>query len=237
MGAGLAKAAIRVAHGLDHAPARLFFGMALGALDSDPHPVFYRGEEAMATILGAAPSDASSRAVRRALKSLRASCLVESQSSAPGRAARHLLLDGEGAPLSIASGESEDGGRPVSESNSGRYASCEERETADAERTNTGRSAHERRTVSVRTPDGERPPQEVKEEEGRGGLAPSRTCKRHTSWDHDSPCRACAADRKAAEARRVSASSTPRQEEYCNVHAYYVLPCDRCALDAAEAAS
>ena len=84
--------------------------------------------------------------------------------------------------------------------------------------------------------------------EGRGGerrgvggetadAAPSPFCPKHPNGT-DSPCRACGNARMAAEAFRAAEKAKPtplpRRPRTCEVHAEYPLPCDRCAVDAAE---
>lgn len=207
MGAGLALAALQAAQGLDHAPARLYVGMALTALDSDPQPVYFKGREAMAEILGVAPGEAGQRAVRRALHTLTQRRHIASERAAPGRNARHRLLDGRGGPLTpVASGigghsaspnrdQTGDAERPVSNSNEGRSASPVQDRMGDGQRRNGGRSASG-------MGDGQRPPEEERgTTEEETPPPPTRSCSRHDSWNHDEPCRACAQDRRAAEAR------------------------------------
>lgn len=53
-----------------------------------------------------------------------------------------------------------------------------------------------RNSVTNPAPDPTRPDPSPSGEEG----APAPTCRRHSSWDHNDPCRACGADREAHEA-------------------------------------
>lgn len=186
MGAGLVKAAYRVAAAtkLDHAPARLLVFMAVTALDDDPTPTFYAGRDALAAALGN-EGTAGHRAVTRALDALTRAGVISSTGAAPGRPARHRLMDGEGRVLT-----------PLNE---GRSPSPVTR-TEDGERpSNGGRSADERRTVSVPTEDGERPPEEERRNEEEGTAPPSRFCPQHPNGT-SAPCGACGDARRAADA-------------------------------------
>lgn len=132
MGAGLVRAAIVACGGVDHAPARLFIGMANSAVDADPAPVYFRGEDDMSLILGRAANDASGRAVRNALAALKRSGHVRSVRSAPGRRARHFLLNGAlPDPQPLQAIVANDGGRSPST----------DIETADSERPVSNRTA------------------------------------------------------------------------------------------------
>lgn len=200
MGAGLVKAAFRVAAAkdLDHAPTRLFVFMALAPLDSDPGPTYFGGRDALAGALGKA-GPAGHRAVTRALEALTAAGIVVSSLAAPGRTARHRLLDEAGLPL-----------RPAA--NEGRSASLDA-VTEDGQRpSNGGRSADKRRTVSRPTEDGERPSKEEAEIEEEG--PPPRFCRRHPEGT-DTPCGACADARKRAESWRP-----PRRAPRVHVHRF-----------------
>src|SRR5690606_2524373 len=118
------------------------------------------------------------------------------------------LLDGSGESL-----------RPIH--NAGRSA-AREHKTRDADPpTNAGRSAPNAGRSAVRTGDDQPPIQEEqeKQEEGVRATSLTRTCTDHPSWDHDKPCRRCAADRKAAEQheaavraerQRIKAAQPPR---------------------------
>lgn len=196
MGAALAKAAYAAVEraGVDHAPARMYVFMALTARDADSQPTFYGGRDALVSALGSKPSANGYRAAERVMSALRTHGLVSTERpGAPGRNARYRLLDGSGSPLSITrrSASGDDG-------------------TPHAERPVNN---FEHPTLSARTPDAERPEhptlsvtlrkREEEEEEGRAGARPTtplRTCRRHRTWEHDHPCRACAVDRRAAEA-------------------------------------
>lgn len=205
MGAGLVKAAFVAAdaRGMrEHAPMRLYTYMAVTALDSAAQPVFYGGQDSLALALAVPRNESGHRAVMRALRKLtEGRFLAVDVKGAPGRTARYRLLDGNGAALTAAkvlpgTGDAE------------RQASSD---TGDAERP-------EQVTFSNGTPDAERPEQvtlsvalrsseeAIKEEgeEERASATPPRTCKKHSHWDHNEPCRACGADRKAAEAADTS---------------------------------
>ncbi len=169
MGAGLVRAAIDRCAGLDHAPARLFIGMSVSALDDDPQPVYFKGQDDMAAILGMDASDKSRRAVRRSLHSLTSAGMVRSEPSAPGRRARHFLLDGHlpspqplrpADPITGRSAstirQTQDAHRPVSNPPTGdAQRPVNDARMADAQRRNGGRSA-------VGMADAQRPPEEEK---------------------------------------------------------------------------
>lgn len=218
MGAALAKAAYAAADALDvreHAPVRAFVFMALTALDTDPRPSFYGGREALAAAIAAPRTASGFKVVRDATSALVARGLISvAGKAAPGRATRYDLLDGKGSPLT---------------GNGARSASTDS-ETGHAE---GAVNNSERGTLSVAMVHGERaqrgtltvPPKEEedKEEEGTRASAPptlpvdnspSRTCRRHPHWEHDDPCRACAADRRASATaitvRATSRISNPR---------------------------
>lgn len=200
---GLVNAAIGAAARLDidHAPARLFIAMAAVPLDEDPKPTYWRGREVMASVFGK-QGDAGARAVNRALKSLVDSRLVKQTAApAPGaRFARYALLNGAGAPL-----------QPLRViHNVGRSASHDSTARDGQRPTNAGRSASERGTLSVQTRDGERPAEQEEQEEQEGARAstPTRTCTRHSNWDHGEACRACGLDRRTSEAH--DATRRPR---------------------------
>jgi hypothetical protein len=146
---------------LDDRPLRLLIYMALRARDHDAEPWYGAGHEELATIaLGLKPPqtdrerEAVYRTVRRAMTALhQARAIRTTRYSAPGKQASYrLYLDGP----------TQDGHRPVN-------TAGDNPETQDGERPVnelfTGRSASERRTVSVRTQDGERPTEEEEEEE------------------------------------------------------------------------
>jgi DNA-binding transcriptional ArsR family regulator len=231
VGAGLAKAAYAAAarSGVDHAPARVFVFMALAPLDHDPDPAYFGGAAALATeALGRQDDDAGLRAVGRAISALRGARLVDRQGRGRGNTVRYPLLDGCGRPLMA-----------------GRLPSGQDTGWSDAQRPVdsplTGRSAPDDRTLSVGWSDAERPTEEErrKEEETRASALPvdnslpRRTCRRHESWEHSAPCRACAADRRAAEAHAVAQrpqTMSPRVLD-CGVGRHKRLPdgtCIRC---------
>lgn len=197
MGAGLAKAAYAAAGraGVDHAPTRVLVFMALVALDADPEPSYFGGREALAESLGAPATTSGFRAVDRVMSALsRVGLTVVAQKGAPGRHTRYLLRDGNGSPLAANTPRS-----PSGDSNSHhahRVVSNSDHTTVNG-RTHHGElSEHTTVTVDLRR-------REEKEEETRAS-APARSCTRHPTWEHNSPCRACAADRRAAETQAAS---------------------------------
>lgn len=195
MGAGLVLAALRVANTkhLEHAPTRLYMAMSARALDSDPEPNYWGGRDALSEALGNRGS-AGHRAVTRALAALTRAGAIRTKPAAPNRNARHYLMDGAGQPLTPAADE-------------GRSPSLDEA-TKDAHRpSNEGRSADQRRTLSVPTKDAHRPPEEDKEnkEEGR----PSPFCDRHQPRGTSTPCGACGEARKRAEQWKPPSSPVP----------------------------
>lgn len=199
MGAGLVKAAFEVAaeYDLDHAPTRALVFMAVTALDDDDAPAFYAGRDALAHALGKT-GPAGHRAVTRALEPLTSKGLIASRPAAPGHPARHLLLDGHGQPLGI---------------NEGRSPSLE-RATEDGERpSNGGRSADQRRTVSVPTRDAHRPAEEERNNKEEGA-PPPRFCTKHPNGT-TTPCGACADARRAADAWQP-----PRRPARPHVHMF-----------------
>lgn len=165
MGAGLVKAAYRAAASvnLPHAPARLFVFMALVALDGDRTPAYFGGREKLAEALGKPQTDAGYRAVGRAVESLvKQHKLIGVTRGGPGHKARYALLNASGEPL-----------RAVQDT--GRSASGDE-EARDAHRpVNTGRSAHEHRSVSAQTHDAHRPAEEKEEIQEEGGARSAHT--------------------------------------------------------------
>lgn len=192
MGAALAKAAYAAAEraGVDHAPARLYVFMALTARDADPLPVFYGGRDALVSALGAKRSTNGYKAAERVMSALRAHGLVSTErAGAPGRNTRYRLLDGSGVPLSSAPRSAwGDEGTPPAE----RPVNNSEHPTLSVQTPHAQRPEHPMLSVGLRK-------REEEEEEGRAS-APPRTCRRHASWEHSDPCRACAVDRRAAEA-------------------------------------
>ncbi|MEV8239456.1 hypothetical protein AB0O90_04420 [Microbacterium testaceum] len=74
----------------------------------------------------------------------------------------------------------------------------------------------------------------------RGGAPPSPFCSKHPEGT-DGPCRACGNARMAHDlavaAEKSKPTPMPRRPKTCAVHAEYPLPCDRCAIEAAEAAT
>ncbi len=103
MGAGLAKAAIAVADALElreHAPARIYFAMALTALDRDAQPTFYGGRDALVAALAARRDRAGYAAAERAVRTLVGRGLIDvAAKGVPGRPTRYRILNGRGAPL------------------------------------------------------------------------------------------------------------------------------------------
>lgn len=81
-------------------------------------------------------------------------------------------------------------------------------------------------------PDPTRPdPSSSNEEEG--GAAPAPTCGKHSHWDHDQPCRACAKDREAheAEKQRIAADArrqARRTRQFCDHGLPKHEACERC---------
>lgn len=192
MGAGLAKAALvaSAAAGVPYASRCAFVYMALIARDADPKPTYFGGAAAIAEILGHANDEAGLRATRRAVTPLTRAALLEHRRRGRGRTSLYALMDGAGLPLMT--------GREPSEQTRARQD-----ENRPVKSGMTGRFMSDDRTVSGRMT-GQKPSsvgeEEEKEEEGTRASAPPRTCRRHPSWDHDQPCRACAIDRRAAEA-------------------------------------
>lgn len=189
MGAGLVKAAYYAlaAAGASHAAARVFVYMANTALDDDPRPSYFGGRDALAEALGTDHDEAGHRAVARIVQKLTGLGLIVAQGhQGPRRPARYLLHDGFGEVLRAAP-------------NTGRSASSVTY-SQDAQRhLNTGRSVSEQVSLSVRTGVTQRRPEEEEEKkEGTRASAPTRTCHRHSSWEHSEPCRFCAADRRTA---------------------------------------
>lgn len=198
MGAALAKAAYVAADALEireHAPVRIFVFMALTALDTDPRPSFYAGREALAGAIAAPRTAGGFKAVKDATSALVARGLISvANKAAPGRPTKYDLLDGHGAPLKPDAARS-----PFPDSGSGHARGAvnnSERGTLSVE---TGHAQPPQRgTLTV-------PPKEDKEKEEEGtrvSAPPPRSCRRHPSWEHSEPCRACAADRRASDEHR-----------------------------------
>ncbi|RKN66399.1 hypothetical protein D7252_01495 [Microbacterium sp. CGR2] len=197
MGAGLAKAAYVAAAraGTDHAPTRVLVFMALVALDADPEPSYFGGRIALAESLGAPSTTSGFRAVDRAMATLsKLGLTAVASKGAPGRHTRYLLRDGTGSPLSADT--------PRSPSGVARTDHADRVVNNSEHTTVSGRTHHgelsEHTTVSV-----DLRKREEKEEETRAS-APARTCRRHPSWEHSEPCRACAIDRRAAESQTLA---------------------------------
>lgn len=226
MGAGLALAAYAAAdaRGMrDHAPVRAFVFMALRARDDDSRPAFFAGRDALAGAMSAPRSASGYRSVERAVRTLADQGLIKTEAKgAPGRNTRYSLLDGTGNPLAINTRRSPS---PVDG-------------TPDTERP-VSNSEHP--TLSVQTPDAQRPEhptlsvdlrkREEKEEERAS--APARTCTRHSSWKDSGPCAACRNDRVSAEefaAKRRPATMSERVID-CSPTPHRVLSdgtCMRC---------
>lgn len=196
MGAALAKAAYAVADALsvrDHAPVRAYVFMALTAIDSDPAPSYFGGRGSLAASMAVPATESGFRSVERAVSTLSKRGLISIASKgAPGRHTRYRLLDGAGSALSPLAPRSVSG----------------EWGTPHAER-RVNNSEHP--TLSDGTPHAERPEHPTlsvdlrkKEEKEEGTRAPSRTCQRHSSWEHGEPCRPCATDRRSSEAAAVT---------------------------------
>ena len=197
----------------DHAPVRAFVFMANTAVDSDPHPSYFGGRDALAGALAVPHTESGYHAVKRAVTYLtRHGILSVASKGAPGRNTRYLLLDGEGGPLRPATGAAQ---RPVNNSEQGPLSDG----TGAAQRPEQG-------TLS-----GPLRRKEEKEEETRAS-APTRSCTRHTSWEHAERCRACGEDRRAAEAltaaRRPATMSEVRGD--CGTGRHRMLPDGTCML-------
>lgn len=212
MGAGLAKAAFSAANTLrvrEHAPVRLFVYMAIIAVDADPHPSFYGGREALAFALGAPRDDAGYRSVKKAVRALSKHGLIDlRERPGRGRRARYNLLDGHGDPLRIGdpSGQPEAAelrplGTPEGAVNNSHWGPLR-----------AGLGTPE---GPIGDPSGVPLGGEEKEEETRAS-APTRSCRRHPSWEHTEPCRACAVDRRAAEAQSASRAPSTMSEQRSN---------------------
>ncbi len=209
MGAGLAKAAYVAAAraGIDHAPTRALVFMALVALDSDPEPSYFGGRIALAEALGAPSTTSGFRAVDRVMATLSTVGLtMVIRKGAPGRHTRYLLRDGTGSPLSANTPRSASGDRRTDHAH--RVVNNSEHTTVSG-RTHHGElSKHTTLSVDLRK-------KEEKEEETRAS-APTRSCRRHPSWEHSEPCRACAADRRAAEALLATRAPATMSEQRSN---------------------
>ncbi|KJQ54666.1 hypothetical protein RS85_01395 [Microbacterium sp. SA39] len=225
MGAGLAKAAYLAAAkaGVDHAPTRVLVYMALVALDSDPEPSYFGGRTALAESLGAPATTSGFRAVDRAMSTLsRRGLTALARKGAPGRHSRYLLRDETGSPLSADTPRSASGDRRTHHGE--RVVNNSEHTTVSGRTHHGERSEHTTVSVDLRS-------REDKEEETRAS-APTRTCRRHSSWEHDQPCRACAADRRAAEALanvRTPSTMSPRVLD-CGSGNHRLLPDKTCMV-------
>lgn len=199
MGAGLAISAYETADVIefrDHAPVRLFVYMALRAVDADPRPTFYGGRESLAMALAVAPNLSGFKAVKNATRALLDRGLISVDlRGAPGRATRYALLNGNGSALSI---DGERSTYPVATTGDAELAVSKSQRGTLSDPTGYAHRP-ERGPLSV-------PPRrkEDKEEEGRASATPNRSCRIHSTWEHSKPCRACANDRRAAEATPVA---------------------------------
>ncbi|GAA2533206.1 hypothetical protein GCM10009860_11560 [Microbacterium mitrae] len=215
MGAGLAKAAYSVAYtqGLrEHAPVRVYVFMALTALDNDANPTYFAGRASLAESLAIVPGTTSAiRAVDRAVGVLANYGLISTLAkSAPGRHSRYAILDGEGNPLRPKS--------PAAMDTASRGVNDHGSDTARRGLTGDGRIPLNGRMHTgfgaEHTPlSGALRKKEDKEEEGRASATPTRSCRIHSTWEHSKPCRACANDRRAAEAApdpRRDSTMSPR---------------------------
>lgn len=198
MGAQLALAALTAAASVqaEHAPARAFVFMALTALDSDEHPVYFAGRGRLADALGKERDAAGYRAVARVTAQLIANGLISASRPAPGHPSRIALLDGHGSALTPS--DTRRSASSVSYSH-------------DAQRHPNGRrSASEQVTLSVRTDDAQRRPEEETGVTGGEETRPTRSCTRHSTWEHTEPCRACGADRQASERWTAEEARRPK---------------------------
>lgn len=233
MGAGLVKAAYAAADAIgmrEHAPMRVYLYMAVTALDSDPEPVFYGGRDALATALAAPRDESGYRTTGKAVRSLVERGLITAVGKgAPGRHARYRLLDGRGGFLTVDTGTS---GSSVA--------------TATQE-PQVPVNNQEQRNLTDRTQEPQVPEQRTlkfplrRKEENKEEAPPTRTCNRHTTWDHAEPCAACRRDRVAAEAataarRPATMSEAPSdcpsgQHQFDPISGY----CARCEVRADRA--
>lgn len=235
MGAGLVKAAYAAADAIgmrEHAPMRVYLYMAVTALDSNPEPVFYGGRDALAAAL-AAPRDASGyRTTGKAVRSLvQRGLIAVAAKGAPGRHARYRLLDGRGKPLASPTSGTTSGSLANEERGPAVRGDCLPRSDSSnpEDRRNAGTpgssvasstrepqvpvSNQEQRNLTDQTQEPQVPEQRTlkfslrRKEENKEEAPPTRTCNRHTTWDHAEPCAACRRDRVAAEA--ITAARRP----------------------------
>jgi hypothetical protein len=80
-----------------------------------------------------------------------------------------------------------------------------------------------------------RPDPPSSNEEGEAA-APNSTCGKHSHWDHDQPCRACAGDRERAQqaekqAEALAARERRRQKQFCEHGIPAHEACERCGVD------
>lgn len=190
MGAGLALAAFGVSATVTPAARNVFVLMALTAHDADPRPHYWGGRDRLCKAVGAEPGEAGHLAVRRALTALRKASLIRDLSLAHrGHQADYSLMDGDGHPL-----------RPAPTTVGKKcLPNTDEGDQFQAER----------ETNSVRKV-GEKCPPKEEEDYKEEGAPPPRSCRKHESWEHDQPCRACMADRKAADAWKTAEALRPR---------------------------
>ncbi|MGF6822418.1 hypothetical protein M2317_001322 [Microbacterium sp. ZKA21] len=210
MGAGLVKAAFALADAdrfQDHRSMRLFAYMALTARDADPRPSFFGGQDALLRAIAGTESSAVRQSLRR-LREVGYVVLDENGKAHTGRRSTYFLEDGTGSPLALVD-NSNLAVRivpPVDTTAGTDHTGSPVREAVrTAPRGGTDRTGQAVRSV---------PPKEEEErEEETRASAPARTCLRHPNWEHSEPCRACAVDRRAAEAtrtRRAPTTMSPR---------------------------
>ena len=213
MGIKLVTAALRysAAQGLTDSACRILVAMASFPLDSDPNPAYFGGLTTLAERTGhIREGETDPHAIERGRESLKKAInrmmkvtwndFERPDPSAKG-ASRQVARRGKTARYSVAflkswvekpsadSTEQRDLSTPVRDDKSSPLSPA----LGETDGPVRGDNLSELGGQSVRHKEEER---EMKEE---GTPAPSKSCKRHPSWDHDEACRACMRDRQRAE--------------------------------------
>ena len=102
----------------------------------------------------------------------------------------------------------------------------------------TLRSVNAESTQTLRTGAGEQGSRGT-EEQGSGGSTdvqpPTRTCQKHSTWEHRENCRLCGTDRKAFEAWEAAEAARPKPARE-HVHRWILGACNTCEAREEDAA-
>lgn len=215
MGARLVMVAIELAaeKGLGHAAARLLNRMAISALDDADRPWSQLSMDELIYAMGAEPGESGKRTVMRARRELLAAGLLAPDGGGyRGSSARYdLLFSADStilAPVAVGAFET---ARPAEKG---------------------GRKLSERGTKTVSKGDEKRTDSLIEDFEDLEEAPPP--CPKHPSgWQHDQPCRKCAALRQHAEKRPTPSQQQtvrPGPENHCAPGSHKLLADGTCLL-------